>query len=309
MADQVRELHHAQVFLISADQKKHARKMSGRDGKPGWQCFGGVDVPGTPPTEGFSNRRDAGFSGQNDLVAGWVPGQNPTKYPDNAGVLMNAGDALVLQIHYHHEGKATPDRSGLTLQLDDAATHPNIKKVRVVNPLAPVEIPCAPGSTAKLCDRDAAIRDDVRLYGSAGSYIEAGLLTLCHQTPAKLTADFNGSVAHSECTLPVPEAGTIFSVLGHMHTLGKSINLTVNPGKPDQTVLLDIPVWNFDWQLNFGLVHPVHVKRGDVVKLSCTWDRSLDPNRDPKYIVFAEGTEDEMCFGTYAMVPDDQSGS
>ena len=32
--------------------------------------------------------------------------------------------------------------------------------------------------------------------------------------------------------------------------------------------------------------------------------RSLDPNRAPKYIVFAEGTEDEMCFGTYAIVPD-----
>jgi polyisoprenoid-binding protein YceI len=305
IADQVQELHHAQVFLISADQKQNALRRSGRDGRPGWRCFGGVNVRGTPPTEGFSARRDAGFTGQNDLIAGWVPGQNPAKYPDGAGVLMEPGDAIVLQIHYHHEGKATPDRSGLTLQLDPAATHPNIKKVRVVNPLAPVEIPCAPGIKAKLCDRTAAIRDDISLYGNSN---EAGLLLLCGQTPAKLTADFDGQVAHSSCVGKVPEDGTIFSVLGHMHTLGTSFRLTIDPGKPDQKILLDIPVWNFDWQLNYELLTPLHVHRGDEVKMECSWDRSLDPNRPPKYIVFAEGTEDEMCFGTYAMIPDDQSG-
>ncbi len=36
----------------------------------------------------------------------------------------------------------------------------------------------------------------------------------------------------------------------------------------------------------------------------CTWDRALDPNRPPKHIDFAEGTEDEMCFSTYALIPD-----
>ncbi len=305
VADQVEELHHAQVFLISADQKRHAGKMSGKDGKPGWQCFGGVTVPGKQPTEGFSDRRDAGFAGQNDLIAGWVPGQNPAKYPENAGVLMEPGDAIVLQIHYHHEGAATPDRSGLTLQLDPAKTHPNIKKVRVVNPLAPVEIPCAPGVKAKLCDRTAAIKDDLRLYGESN---EAALLALCGQTPKKMTANFDGQVASSTCTGKVPESGTIFSVLGHMHTLGKTFRLTLNKGTPQQKILLDIPVWNFDWQLNYELVTPLHVNAGDPVTMTCTWDRAKDPNRPPKYIVFAEGTEDEMCFGTYALIPDDQSG-
>ena len=35
-------------------------------------------------------------------------------------------------------------------------------------------------------------------------------------------------------------------------------------------------------------------------------EAGLDPNRPPRYILFAEGTEDEMCFGTYSLVPDDQ---
>ena len=88
-----------------------------------------------------------------------------------------------------------------------------------------------------------------------------------------------------------------------MHTLGKSFRLTLEPGTPQQKILLDIPVWNFDWQMNYGLAQPIHVTGGETIEMSCTWDRSLDPNRAPKYIVFAEGTEDEMCFGTYAMIP------
>ena len=91
--------------------------------------------------------------------------------------------------------------------------------------------------------------------------------------------------------------------MGHMHTLGKSFRLTLQPGTPQQKVLLDIPVWNFDWQMNYGLAQPLHVTAGETIEMSCSWDRSLDPNRAPKYIVFAEGTEDEMCFGTYAIIP------
>jgi hypothetical protein len=70
--------------------------------------------------------------------------------------------------------------------------------------------------------------------------------------------------------------------------------------------LLDIPTWNFDWQMNYGLAKPLHVNAGQKIRMDCSWDRSIEPNRSPKYIVFAEGTEDEMCFSTYAIIPDGQ---
>ncbi len=42
---------------------------------------------------------------------------------------------------------------------------------------------------------------------------------------------------------------------------------------------------------------------------SCSWSArgtgAPIPSAKPKYIVFAEGTEDEMCFGTYGLVVDD----
>ncbi len=149
--------------------------------------------------------------------------------------------------------------------------------------------------------------DDAHLYGGIGANAESGLLTLCGESYQQLAANYHDGVASTTCNYQVPESGTIVSVFGHEHTLGKSFRLTLDPDTPNPKILLDIPTWNFDWQMNYGLANPIHVNAGQTIRMSCTWDRALDPNRPPKYIVFAEGTEDEMCFSTYAIIPDDQS--
>ena len=113
-------------------------------------------------------------------------------------------------------------------------------------------------------------------------------------------------MASTSCDYRVPESGLLVNALGHMHTLGKSFRLTLDPDTPQQKVILDIPTWNFDWQMNYSLAKAIHVEEGEKIRMECSWDRSLEPNRVPTYIVFAEGTEDEMCFGTYAIIRDDQ---
>jgi polyisoprenoid-binding protein YceI len=315
------EIHHAQIFHIDATQAAEGQALDGKDGKPGWSCYTGPNLPdakrstatetagnassaspgGGGATSAGAKRVRGAFTGQAGLIAGWVPGQDPAVYPDHAGVLFQPGDAIVLQVHYHYELPPVPDRSTVALQLDPGTA--DFKAIEIVNPLAPVEIPCMPGDTAALCDRNAALADDAREYGPSGALIEPGLLGLCKETPEQMTAGFNG-VATSTCDSKVPRSGTIVADMGHMHTLGKSFGLTLDPDQPDQQVLLDIPVWNFDWQMNYQLQTPIHVNAGDTIRMSCSWDRSLDPNRPSKYIVFAEGTEDEMCFSTYALIPD-----
>lgn len=309
LADQVQELHHAQVFHVSAAQAANAPEKEGRDGKNGWSCYGGPSLRGQRPetVPGRKVDHDVGFAGQDDLVAGWVPGQAPVVFPDHSGILLQPGDALVMQLHYHYSSKPTLDQSGLALQLDPVSKADPIKAMRVVNPLAPVEIPCSPAQAkAPLCNRDAAIKDDAALYGPSGAGNEAGLLMLCGKKPSDLTATFDGTVAHSSCDLRVPESGYIVGAMGHMHTLGKSFRMTLDAGTAKQKILLDIPSWSFDWQMNYGLAKPLHVTAGEPLRMDCSWDRSYDPTRPPKYIVFAEGTEDEMCFGTYSLIPDNQ---
>ncbi len=307
-ADQRAEIHHAQVFHINSTQATDGLARSGFDGKPGWSCYAGPSLGGggratSIQPKGAQTAAAGGASrfSQPGLIAGWVPGQDPSTYPKGSGILFQPGDAIVFQVHYHYANRATPDQSSISLQ-----TRPGtdaLKSIDIVNPIGPVEIPCAPGTSGALCDRNAALRDNIRLYGPSGGLTELGLLAVCGKTQAELTAGFTG-VASSSCDTKVPESGEIVAAMGHMHTLGKSFRLTLDPGTPGSNVLLDIPTWNFDWQMNYSLARPVHVEKGQTIRMSCSWDRSLDPNRPPKYIVFAEGTEDEMCFSTYAIVPD-----
>ncbi len=321
------EIHHAQIFHVDAEQAAIGKAAVSADGKPGWTCYGSLSLPTLTPeqmakvdaetakftsttasstgatTAAPQRHRRGSFSLQPGLIAGWVPGQDPTIYPLHSGILLQPGDGLVLQIHYHYDKAPVPDRSAVEVQFSPGTE--NLKPIDIINPVGPVEIPCLPGqSKAKLCDRNAALADDARLYGPAGAYIEPGLLMLCGKSAEELAATMHNGVATSTCDYRIPENGTLVSVFGHMHTLGETFRLTLDPNTSQEKILLDIPAWNFGWQMNYELASPMRVTAGQTVRMDCSWDRALDPNRPPKYIVFAEGTEDEMCFSTYAIIPD-----
>ena len=69
-----------------------------------------------------------------------------------------------------------------------------------------------------------------------------------------------------------PTPTTIHVAAGHMHLLGASIRLELNPGTPRARVLLDIPRWDFHWQNAYTLAQPVKAEPGDVVRVTCRHD-------------------------------------
>ena len=49
------------------------------------------------------------------------------------------------------------------------------------------------------------------------------------------------------------------------------------------------------------VIDAIVIERGDVIRVECSWDRSLiDDGTEPRYVMWAEGTEDEMCYSTVA---------
>ena len=110
-----------------------------------------------------------------------------------------------------------------------------------------------------------------------------------------------GPVQHCDRTIERP--ATLRAVAGHMHLLGKSITIEVNPGTPRARTVLDIPVWDFDNQ-GSRPVDAVPLRRGDTVRVTCEHDpglRDVLPAFDgqpERYVVWGEGTTDEMCLGT-----------
>jgi hypothetical protein len=161
-----------------------------------------------------------------------------------------------------------------------------------------VELPCAPAETGPLCDRTAALFDQIRKYGQDAGLIPVGLLLYCGKNAASPPA---GPV--TSCIDRFEGPATIHSVAGHMHLLGRSIRIELNPGTPRARILLDIPRWDFHWQASYLLAAPVRVEARDVIRVTCRHDaglrKTLTPAaaRTPRYTLWGEGTTDEMCLG------------
>jgi hypothetical protein len=205
-----------------------------------------------------------------------------------------------LQVHYNLHERVGSDSSGLRLRL--APRSAGLKPLFTTLLAAPVELPCAPGERGPLCERGASLLDLVNRFGKDAGQTVHGLQLLCG-------GDFQRPRAGATqvCDRPVRAPGTIRAVAGHMHLLGRSIRIELNPGTPRARVLLDRRAWNFDDQRATPLATPVRVTTRDVLRVSCTHDISLLRklpelrHTTPRYIVWGEGTADEMCLGIVSM--------
>ena len=276
--DKTEIVHHAIGYLLPAEAMDVALDRSADDDTGGWQCYGSSGLPHNDP-----------------LFIGWAPGQGPTQYPDGSGLWIEPGAFIVIQVHYHNEVDTDPDSSTLRVDYTDGSA--DLDEVGIAEYIAPAEIPCSSDETGPLCDRDAALARAIERFGPEG--VQATFVNrLCGVTPEDFAGMTDG-VASSSCQLPIYEFGEIISVLGHEHEIGATFRMTLNPGASDERILLDIPTWSFDWQYNYEPAEPISVKPGDTVLIECSWDRSLrDPDLEPSYILWADGTNDEMCFST-----------
>ena len=122
-------------------------------------------------------------------------------------------------------------------------------------------------------------------------------------------ADYPSQVgdAHSvgtSCDRTVNRPLRIYGVAGHMHLRGVDIRIELNPGTPRAQTLLHIPHWDFHWQDAYYLEHPVDADTGDTIRVSCRFDNSRGAQPvvggkrlAPRYVLWGEGTTDEMCLG------------
>ncbi|MDZ7734675.1 MAG: hypothetical protein U5R31_17775 [Acidimicrobiia bacterium] len=168
--------------------------------------------------------------------------------------------------------------------------------------LAPAEIPCFPEDRdAPRCDREEEMKVLGELYGPVGPGIANGLHAVCDTSPEEIGKLDENGIARASCEHEVENTGEILGVLGHMHEIGKTYRMTLNPGTPEEKILLDIPRWDFDWQFNYKPKEKIVLEEGDVIRVECSWDRNLFPvDAEPHWVSWAEGTEDEMCYSTVA---------
>jgi hypothetical protein len=101
--------------------------------------------------------------------------------------------------------------------------------------------------------------------------------------------------------ITVPWDVTILAFAPHMHVRGKACRYEVTPkGNTEKKVLLDVPHYDFNWQLYYQLNEPMVIKAGSTIEFTAWYDNSdKNPaNPNPKALVtWGPQTTDEMLIG------------
>ncbi len=92
----------------------------------------------------------------------------------------------------------------------------------------------------------------------------------------------------------------ITSFMAHMHVRGKAFKYEVTYADGKTETLLDIPHYDFNWQLRYDLKQPKLIPRGSTMKVTAIFDNSPanKANPDPtKLVKWGPQTYDEMMIG------------
>ncbi|MGZ5407207.1 MAG: monooxygenase [Aeromicrobium sp.] len=279
-------VHHVIMFRVGPGEVAEAKAQDKAARGEGWTCFGGTGLASDPGT-GLDSA---------PWLGAWAPGGGERLLAPDIGIPLEAGSRIVMQVHYNLRAGKGSDTTSARLRLAPGTAW--LSPLETMLMPAPVELACRPGKSQPLCDREEAVLDVIGRFGKQSGQTIAGLQMLCDGLLSKPKAS---PVQH--CDRKVRESATVRAVAGHMHLLGRSIKVDLNPGQPGERRLLDIPVWDFDNQGAQPLKKPAKLKPGDVLRVTCRHDQRLRDQlpalkgTPERYVVWGEGTTDEMCLG------------
>jgi hypothetical protein len=214
------------------------------------------------------------------LIGTWVPGAVPTEMPEGVGVPMPAGSRVILAYHYHPTGGGDEvDQSSVALRwTEDEPPYDATIDLLGNFPAAPglEPGPNDPGGTPLFL-----IPPDV------SDHTETMSVTIPDQVP------------------PID----IFTLGTHMHYVGVDMKVWIERDG-QEICLIQTPRWDFNWQRTYTIDAPLgqmpKVQGGDVVKLRCTYDNTLQNPflvdalaeqglSEPTTVFLGESSLEEMC--------------
>jgi peroxiredoxin/cytochrome c553 len=203
--------------------------------------------PGYTVAMGLGFRATAGEVGG---LSGWAPGHLVRHLPDGYGYFLPKNSDIIVQVHYHRNGRVEKDRTSIGLYF---AKNGKMKRFKgMVLPGRFLIIP--PG------------QERFRVQG--------------------------GMEVLQECKL--------YSVMPHMHMLGREVKVTLTPPGGKAMTLVAIKDWEYNWQETYWLKEPITLKPGARLEVEAIYDNSAknanNPYSPPRWVKFGEQTTDEMCY-------------
>ncbi|MGH7169890.1 MAG: hypothetical protein ACRELG_06410, partial [Gemmataceae bacterium] len=238
-----RIVHHTLNFFDASGAGRDLEKKA-RETKETKQ---GDRGPGYSAAMGLGFRRTAGAVGG---LGGWAPGNVSHHLPAGYGYFLPKGSDIIVQVHYHRNGRVEKDRTSIGLYFAKGG-----KTKRWKGMVLPGRFLLIPAG-----------KERFRVTGE----------------------------------LEVLQDCKLYSVMPHMHMLGREVKVTLTPPGGKAMTLVAINDWEYNWQETYFLKKPLNLKPGTRLAVEAIYDNSdKNPNNPfspPRWVRFGEQTTDEMCF-------------
>ncbi len=90
---------------------------------------------------------------------------------------------------------------------------------------------------------------------------------------------------------------TVYSMSPHMHFRGKDMQYSVKYPDGRDEVLLNVPKYNYEWQLNYEFANPPKIPAGSVITVRAHYDNSANNSRNPapnEEVIWGQQSWNEM---------------
>ena len=290
-----KEVHHEITFLVPPSVVPQVKALNVSN--KGWTCFGESPLPATSLAALAST----------PWLSAWAPGHGKDVLPATTGTPLPAHSLVIMQVHYNLLQGDKPVKVGVKLNTVPAST--NLRPLTLEPYPAPINMPCPPAEAANLaayplCARDASLQYLAQRFGTGAVVFQNALEFLCGQNVSSPT---EGNTV--TCTQQIRAPGYIVRTQAHMHLLGRSMSMVVDPGTPQSKTILNVPNYDFNYQRSYNLSQWVKVQHGDTVQFTCTYDPTLASElpalrkAPAHFVTWGDGSSDEMCLGLIQTVP------
>ena len=263
-------VHHSGVFVV--DIPEGATIVNGRLVMPDGKAS-------TDRGAGAAGRADeTALPGANKLLS-WVPGRGVDQHRADIGKRIPAGKYINWQVHYNPIGKPATDRTRLGIWFN---------KVPVTHELL----------IRQAGDALATTKGGLSLYRAEGKEVEyiADDTTTRRRSKTPNIPPYAEDWSLTGIT-PVTEDITLYAMSPHMHLRGKSLRwVIVYPDGREQTIL-DVPKFDFNWQIEYELETPLHIPAGSKILGIGKYDNSAKNRWNPAPnlpVYWSEQSWDEM---------------
>ena len=249
-------VHHGGIFTRPLP---HGTKLGEEQLYPGGQLVP-QPVP-IDPNEGpevkLARAEEAlnGLTGDAQLIF-YRPGGGYNKYPEGTAKRVYGDRHLMFNMHYALTGRPEIDRSSAGFWFSKEPPHHQVLTV---------------GSGELGGSGTVRIVENTEQFGAAAfAKVATSPRIPPHADDFKVTGIW-----------PVTDDVTIYGVWPHMHFRGKDMTYVISyPDGTEQTVL-NVPNYDFNWQLEYDFVEPLKVPAGSTIKTIGHFDNSVKNRYNP----------------------------